>query len=42
MLEDIEYFDAELFGYSPQDAEIMDPQIRILHECAYETLENEG
>ncbi|MFD2878242.1 beta-ketoacyl synthase N-terminal-like domain-containing protein [Paenibacillus rhizoplanae] len=25
MLEDIEYFDAELFHYSPQEAELMDP-----------------
>ncbi|OMD47781.1 hypothetical protein BSK56_12765 [Paenibacillus borealis] len=42
MLEDIEYFDAELFHYSPQEAELMDPQLRILHELAWASLEDAG
>ncbi|MEK3793444.1 amino acid adenylation domain-containing protein [Paenibacillus sp. FSL R7-0204] len=42
MLEDIEYFDAELFHYSPQEAELMDPQLRILHELAWAGLEDAG
>ncbi len=41
-MEGIECFDASFFGYTPVEAEIMDPQIRILHECALEVLENAG
>src|SRR5678815_3599399 len=41
-LEDIEYFDAALFGYSPREAEITDPQQRLFLECAWETLEDAG
>lgn len=40
ILDQIEYFDADFFGYSPKEAEIMDPQLRILHECVYESLED--
>ncbi|HEX3046833.1 MAG TPA: amino acid adenylation domain-containing protein [Bacillota bacterium] len=42
VLDDCEYFDAGFFGYSPKEASIMDPQIRILHECVWEVLENAG
>ncbi|MGD2085191.1 MAG: amino acid adenylation domain-containing protein [Candidatus Aminicenantes bacterium] len=42
IIEDIEYFDSWFFGYTPQEAEIMDPQVRIFHECAWEALENAG
>ncbi|HLP61397.1 MAG TPA: beta-ketoacyl synthase N-terminal-like domain-containing protein, partial [Candidatus Deferrimicrobium sp.] len=42
MLEDFEYFDTSFFGYTPKEAEIMDPQIRIFHECAWAALENAG
>jgi iturin family lipopeptide synthetase A len=42
VIEDIEYFDSWFFGYTPQEAEIMDPQVRIFHECAWEALENAG
>ncbi|MGE5339901.1 MAG: amino acid adenylation domain-containing protein [Candidatus Omnitrophota bacterium] len=42
VLEDAEYFDAAFFGYFPTEAEIMDPQIRIFHECAWEALEDAG
>lgn len=41
-LENIDYFDAEFFNYSNKDAQIMDPQIRMLHEVVYEALENAG
>ncbi|MBO9623884.1 MAG: SDR family NAD(P)-dependent oxidoreductase [Sphingomonas sp.] len=41
-LEDMEYFDASLFGLSPRDAAIMDPQHRHFLECAWEALENAG
>jgi iturin family lipopeptide synthetase A len=42
VLEDIEYFDAAFFGYTPKEAERMDPQMRILHECAWQALEQAG
>jgi acyl transferase domain-containing protein len=42
VLEDIGYFDAAFFGYTPKEAEVMDPQIRIFHECVWETLEDAG
>ncbi len=42
VLEDIEWFDAALFGYSPREAEVMDPQHRMFLECAWEALENAG
>ncbi|MET0251096.1 MAG: type I polyketide synthase, partial [Novosphingobium sp.] len=41
-LEDMECFDATLFGLSPRDAAIMDPQHRHFLECAWEALENAG
>jgi acyl transferase domain-containing protein/acyl carrier protein len=42
ILEDIECFDATFFEYPPREAELMDPQLRILHECAWEALEDAG
>ncbi|WP_371859710.1 SDR family NAD(P)-dependent oxidoreductase [Tengunoibacter tsumagoiensis] len=41
-IEDVEYFDAAFFNYSVREAEMIDPQIRILQECAWEALENAG
>ena len=42
LLEDKEYFDALFFGYTPREAEIMDPQVRLLHEVAWHALEDAG
>ena len=42
IIEEHEYFDASFFGYSPREAEVMDPQIRLFHECAWEALEDAG
>lgn len=42
ILEDIELFDAEFFGFSPKEAEITDPQQRLFLECAWEALEGAG
>jgi acyl transferase domain-containing protein/acyl carrier protein len=42
ILENGEYFDASFFGYSPREAEIMDPQVRIFHECVWEAVEDAG
>ncbi|GLQ87917.1 hypothetical protein GCM10007898_14850 [Dyella flagellata] len=42
LLEDSEYFDAGLFGYSASDAEILDPQQRLFLEQAWMALESAG
>ena len=42
VLDGIDLFDAEFFGYSPRDAEILDPQQRLFLECAWEALEDAG
>ncbi|WP_223642178.1 non-ribosomal peptide synthetase/type I polyketide synthase [Corallococcus sp. EGB] len=42
LLEDVESFDAAFFGYSPLDARLMDPQLRLFLECAWEALEAAG
>lgn len=41
-LDDIEYFDADLFGYSRREAELTDPQQRLLLECAWHALDDAG
>jgi len=41
-LEDVERFDAEHFGITPREAEILDPQHRLFLECAWEALEDAG
>ncbi|MCP4664214.1 MAG: AMP-binding protein, partial [bacterium] len=41
-LEDPDHFDATLFGFSPREAEILDPQHRIFLECAWQALESAG
>ncbi len=39
---DLEYFDAAFFDYTPRDAALMDPQVRLLHQCVYHALEDAG
>jgi len=41
-MDDAELFDAGIFGYSPREAEQLDPQQRVMLECAWEALENAG
>jgi phthiocerol/phenolphthiocerol synthesis type-I polyketide synthase E len=40
LLENIEYFDSLFFGFTPREAEIMDPQVRLFLECAWHALED--
>lgn len=42
ILEDIENFDANFFGFTPKEAEITDPQHRFFLECCWEALEHAG
>ena len=42
VMEGAELFDASFFGYSPREAEIIDPQHRVFLECAWEALEQSG
>ncbi|MGD2085176.1 MAG: condensation domain-containing protein [Candidatus Aminicenantes bacterium] len=40
ILEDIEYFDPFFFEHSLKEAKIMNPQMRIFHECSLTALED--
>jgi len=42
ILQDIEYFDASFFNYTPLEAELMAPSMRIFHQCSWEALEDSG
>ncbi|WP_437982707.1 type I polyketide synthase [Sorangium sp. So ce117] len=42
VLDDIEMFDAELFGFTPREAAALDPQHRLFLECAWEAFESAG
>ncbi|MGD2088424.1 MAG: polyketide synthase, partial [Candidatus Aminicenantes bacterium] len=42
LIDEIEYFDPGFFGFSPNEAEVMDPQLRILYESVWEVLETAG
>ncbi|MEQ1572556.1 MAG: type I polyketide synthase, partial [Myxococcota bacterium] len=38
----VDQFDASFFGYSPREAELVDPQQRMFLECAWEAVERAG
>ena len=41
-LDGTSFFDHAFFGYSPREAQMMDPQMRIFHECVWTALEDAG
>ncbi len=41
-IDNVEMFDPAFFKIPPVEAELMDPQIRLLLQCAWETLEDAG
>lgn len=41
-LDDVSHFDAAFFGFTPQEARLMDPQQRIFIECCQEVFERAG
>lgn len=42
LLNDAELFDANFFGYTPREAEMMDPQHRVFLESSWSALEDAG
>lgn len=42
IMDDKDRFDAEFFGYTPLEAEIMLPQMRMMHEIVWSALEDAG
>jgi len=42
VLDDVAYFDAPFFNFTPNEAEVMDPQLRLLIECSWHALEDAG
>jgi len=42
VLEDAEWFDADFFSIDRQEAQILDPQHRVMLECAHAALEDAG
>ncbi|GAA3836626.1 hypothetical protein GCM10022226_68240 [Sphaerisporangium flaviroseum] len=41
-LDDLDRFDATVFGINPREAETMDPQHKLFLECSWEALESAG
>ncbi len=42
VLDDFDKFDYRFFDYSPGEAKLVDPQSRLMLQCAWETFENAG
>jgi acyl transferase domain-containing protein/acyl carrier protein len=41
-IDNKEYFDAAFFGYLPDEAKLMDPQLRLFHQSCWAALEDAG
>lgn len=41
-IDNVEYFDAKFFNFTPREAEITDPQHRLFLECVWTALEHAG
>ena len=41
-LEGADLFDSTFFGFSPREAQVIDPQHRVFLECAWEAMEHAG
>ncbi|OCQ21029.1 hypothetical protein A7985_14695 [Pseudoalteromonas luteoviolacea] len=42
LISDSDKFDERFFGYTPREAHLMDPQIRLMHQCTWHALEDAG
>ena len=42
ILADADEFDEQFFGFTPKEAEILDPQQRLFLQAAWEALEHAG
>ena len=42
VIDNAEKFDSKYFGYKPKEVQMMDPQIRMMHLCVNDSLENAG
>lgn len=42
IIEDVDKFDADLFGFFPKEVEMLDPQQRLFLECSWEAMEDAG
>ncbi|HCC36035.1 MAG TPA: hypothetical protein DEQ02_10595 [Ruminococcaceae bacterium] len=42
LMEGTEFFDGDFFGYSNKESDMMDPQMRVLHQCVYGALDDGG
>lgn len=42
IIDGADQFDAAFFGFTPRDAELLDPQHRVFLECAWHALEDAG
>jgi acyl transferase domain-containing protein/acyl carrier protein len=42
VLDEVEQFDSEFFGFNPREADVMDPQHRLALETAWHALEDAG
>lgn len=42
IINNCDKFDNNFFNYTPEEVSLMDPQLRVIHECVYHGLEDAG